>query len=264
VLRGPKSKALLVSLVLAVLTAVAVSATAVTIRTKDLELRVLGQVLPNKLPRDHPAPVAAFISGHVKALNQTFLPQLQKMAVKVSRHGLLRPQGIPACSIDEIQPASTERALANCGDAIIGSGRFWAWVVLPEQRRYPTRGRLLIFNGRRHRSPVLFAHIYTSRPFNSSFVITFKIKHLHGGPFGTELKAEFPKALGSWGYVDRIKLTLRRKFEYRGRERSYYNASCPAPRGAHLTSYRLAKASFYFGKSRPISLDVVKSCRVKE
>ena len=31
------------------------------------------------------------------------------------------------------------------------------------------------------------------------------------GPYGTELSASLPQALGNWGFVDRIKLTLRRK-----------------------------------------------------
>jgi hypothetical protein len=186
------------------------------------------------------------------------------MVIRVNRHGLLRPRGIPTCTIKQIQPGTTSRALANCGDALVGSGRFWASVVLPEQRPYRTRGKLLVFNGKRHGSPVLFAHIFTTQPFNTSFVITFKIERTPGGFFGTQLTADFPRALGSWGFVDRIKLTLRRKFVDHGKQRSYFNASCPAPPGARLTSFLLAKASFFFAEMKPVSLDVVKTCAVKE
>lgn len=244
------------------LAAVASTATAAVIQTEGLRITVLGEVLPFKLPRDRVAPVAVFISGHVDTVQGSLPPQLQKMVVRVNRHGRLRPQGIPTCTIRQIQPGSSTRALANCGNALIGSGRFWATVVLPEQRPYPTRGRLLVFNGKRGGSPVLFAHIFTTQPFNTSFVITFAIERT-GGPFATRLTADFPRALGSWGFVDRIKLTLRRKFTHRGRQHSYFNAGCPAPAGARLTSFVLAKASFFFAERKPITLDVPKVCAVK-
>jgi hypothetical protein len=239
------------------------TATAAVIQTQGLQITVLGQILPFKLPRAKPAPVAVFISGHVRSVKGSLPPQLQKMVIEVNRHGLLRPRGIPACRIEQIQPGTTARALANCGDALVGSGQFWASVVLPEQRPYPTSGRLLIFNGRRNDSPVLFAHIFTSRPFNTSFVVTFRIKRIRDGFFGTELTADFPRALGSWGFVDRIKLTLRRKFTYRGRQRSYFNSSCPAPPGLRLTSFVLARAGFHFADRRPITMDLTKVCKVK-
>lgn len=264
---GLKRKLVVAGLAFAVVVPLA---TAAVVQTEGLRITVLGQVQPFKLPRARPAPVAVFISGHVDSARrspsseQALPPQLQKMVVKVNRHGQLRPRGIPTCRIEQIQPGTTARALANCGDAIVGSGRFWASVVLPEQRPYPTSGRLLVFNGRQDGSPVLFAHIFTSRPFNTSFVVTFRIKHIHDGFFGTELRADFPEALGSWGFVDRIKLTLRRKLTRHGRELSYFNSSCPAPGRAKLTSFDLARASFYFAERKPITLDVVKTCAVKE
>ncbi len=243
--------------------AIASTATATVVRSGDLRITVLGQILPFKLPRGELAPVAVFISGHIDTVGHSLPSQLQKMVVKVNRHGRLRPRGLPTCTIKQIQPGDTDRALANCGDAVVGSGRFWASVLLPEQRPYPTSGRLLIFNGRRNGSPVLFAHIFTSRPFNSSFVITFRIKRIHEGFFGTQLTAAFPQALGSWGFVDRIKLTLRRKFSLHGKQYSYFNASCPAPPGSRLASFPLARASFYFAEREPITMDVVKGCGVK-
>ena len=258
---GQSTRPLILGLVLA---AVATTATAAVIQTEDLRITVLGQILPFKLPRDRVAPVAVFISGHVDTADGSQPPQLQKMVIDVNRHGQLRPKGIPTCKIKQIQPGTTTRALANCGDAIVGSGRFWASVVLPEQRPYRTRGRLLVFNGRRNGHPVLFAHIFTTQPFNTSFVITFSIERIHEGQFATRLTADFPRALGSWGFVDRIKLTLRRKTTRHGRQRSYFNASCPAPAGSRVGSFLLAKAGFYFAEKKPISLDVVKVCGVKE
>ena len=80
----------------------------------------------------------------------------------------------------------------------------------------------------------------------------------------TELSASLPQALGNWGFVDRIKLTLKRKYQYRGEELSYFNAACPAPSQTKTTAFPLARASFYFAEHTPITLGVQKSCRVAE
>jgi hypothetical protein len=240
------------------------AANADVVQTDDLRITVQSQIQPFKLPRTGTAPIAVFIAGHVASTTGKIPPQLQKLSIKVNRHGLLYRVGLPTCTIEQIQPGSSDRALTNCGDALVGSGRFWASVVFPDQRPYPTRGRLLIFNGSRNGAPTLFAHIYTTSPFNTSFVITFAIKHINQGPYGTELSASLPQALGDWGVLDRIKLTLRRKYTHRGQQRSYFNAGCPAPEGTRGTVFPLALASFYFKQSKPISLGVSKSCGVSE
>lgn len=241
----------------------AAGADAAVVQVGKLRITVQSRILPFKLPRQTPAPIAVFLSGHVASSTGGVPPQLQKMTVAVNRNGLLDYTGLPTCTLPRIQPGSTARALANCGNALVGSGRFWASVVFPEQRPYPTRGRLLVFNGRRGGQPVLFAHIYTEQPVNTSFVITFAIERIDRGPYGTKLSASLPRALGDWGFVDRIKLTLRRKFTYRGKQRSFFNAACPAPSGTRATAYPLAFTTFQFEGSTRISVPVVKSCRVK-
>ena len=246
----------------AALLLVAIPATAEVIRHGNLRVTVHAQVQPFRLPRAKPAPIAVFLAGHIGTVDGEVPPQLQRMAIDVNRHGLLQSKGLPSCALSQIQPGSTNHALEQCSDALVGSGRFWASVVFPDQRPYPTRGRLLVFNGRRGGRPVIFAHIYTTQPFNSSFVVTFGIEKVSKGPYGTRLSASLPQALGSWGFVDRIKLTLRRKYHYRGRQRSYFNAACPALPGTNLAAYPLARTSFYFAKGKQISVAVNKACGV--
>jgi hypothetical protein len=240
---------------------------------EELRVTVIGQVKPYRLPRQDPAPIAVFVSGHIGTVDRTAPPQLEQLVIRLNRHGLLQYRGLPVCRIDQIQPASTALALSRCGDAVVGSGQFWAHIVLPDQRPYPTSGRLLVFNGRStcgpesagcRSRPVLFAHIFSTRPFATSFVIAFHIDRLrNGGAYGTRLTASLPQALGSWGYVDRIKLTLRRKYEVRGRKRSYFNSACPAPAGFTRTAFSLARADFRFVEGRTLSVGVTKDCRVK-
>lgn len=236
---------------------------AVVVQKAGVRVSVLSQVMPYKLPRDKPAPIAIFVAGHLAAVDGGIPPQLERLEIQVNRHGLLQSRGLPVCHPRQVQPATTERALANCGEALIGSGQFWAHIILPGQEPYPTKGRLLIFNGRQHGHPTLLAQIYTAHPFNSSFLINFAIRRVSDGPYGTELAASLPEALGSWGYLDRIKLTLKRRYRFRNRQLSYFNAACPAPRGVERISFPLAKATFFFGHQR-ISVAVDKACGVSE
>ena len=253
-----------VAIGLAVAALTCAGALAATIQQGGLRITALAQIKPYKLPRKTPAPIAVFIAGHLQNAKGGIPPQLQELRVQVNRHGLLQSKGLPVCEIPEIQPASTERALANCADAVIGSGQFWANIVLPDQGAYRTQGRLLIFNGREKGKPVILAHIFTSHPFNSSFVIPFAIRHIAKGPYGTELRASLPEALGSWGYLDRIKLTLRRKYPYKGRQLSYFNAACPAPGKTERTSFPLAYAEFSFAGRKPMGATINKTCGVSE
>lgn len=234
------------------------------IQQGNLRITALSQVQPFKLPRYGTAPIAVFIAGHVASRDGSVPPQLQRMSIRVNRHGVLDPTGLPVCRRPQIAAVSTRQALENCGEALVGSGRFWATIVLPDQRPYPTRGRLLVFNGRRGNQPMLFAHIFTTKPFASSFTIAFAIQHIPHGTYGTRLTASLPQALGDWGFVDRIKLTLRRKFRFHGEQHSYFNAGCPAPAGARVTAYPLAHVEFDFADSGRIGLGLPKSCGVKE
>ena len=244
--------------------ACATLAHAAVVQEGNVRINVLSQILPYKLPRRGTAPIAVFVSGHLSEPHGGIPPQLQQMTVEVNKHGLLQSKGLASCKLSKIQPASTERALSSCGDALIGSGQFWAHIVLPDQGAYPTHGRLLIFNGRQKGRPVIFTHIFTANPFFSSFVIPFSIAKIRNGAYGTKLTASLPQALGDWGYVDRIKLTLKRKYNFKGQELSYFNAGCPAPEGSKRTVFPLALASFAFGEGLEISAKVEKACAVRE
>jgi hypothetical protein len=248
---------------LALALTVAAIAAAAVVQQGNLRITLISQVQPYKLPRTTTAPIAILLSGHVAPVTGVVPDQLEGLKVRVNRHALLQSRGLPSCTVAQVQPATTARALANCGDALIGSGQFWAHIVLPDQGAYPTQGRLLVFNGRRRGRPIVLAHIFTAHPFATSFVIPFSIAHIDSGSYGTELSASLPEALGSWGYVDRIKLTLRRKYRFHGRQLSYFNAGCPAVPGATRASFHLAYATFSFA-NRNIGAQVDKSCGVKE
>lgn len=237
---------------------------AAVVQQGNLRVTLLSQVQPYKLPRTGTAPISIFVSGRIAATEGSVPAQLQRLDILVNRHALLRAHGLPRCSLSLIRASTTTQALHRCGPAVVGSGQFWAHIVLPEQGSYATRGQLLVFNGTQGGRRVLLAHIYTSHPFSTSFVIPFHISGVDHGPYGTELSALLPEALGDWGYVDRIKITLSRRYRFRGRRVSYFNAGCPALAGTDRTVYPLAYATFSFAAKRPIGVRVDKTCGVRE
>jgi hypothetical protein len=242
----------------------AAAALATVVQEGTLRVSIATQVKPFKLPRTEPAPIDVFIAGHISTTTGALPPQLEQMTVLINRHGEIDPTAVPACPLVAIRPSTTAQALARCGSALVGSGHFWASVVVSEQRPYHTTGRLLVFNGRLHGQPALLAQIYTSQPFPSSFVVPFTIRHIDGGRYGTELSAQLSQSLGEWGFVNRIKMTIGRSAEASGSERSYLNAACPAPGKSKTTAFPLALATFGFAGGQSLSATVSKSCGVKE
>ncbi|HTT94612.1 MAG TPA: hypothetical protein VMF55_08060 [Solirubrobacterales bacterium] len=240
------------------------SAFATVVQQGTLRVSIATRVKPYRLPRADPAPIKVLIAGHVWTSTGAVPPQLTRLTVLINRHGELRPGSIPSCTISQIRPSTTAQAIERCGPALVGSGHFWASVVLPEQGVYHTTGRLLAFNGTIGGRPAFLAQIYTTQPFPSSFVVPFSIRHIDRGPYGTELSGSLPQALGEWGFVDRIKMTLGREATIGGRTHSYLRASCPAPKGTDGASFSLALAHFYFAGGEQLEAGVPKSCGVKE
>ena len=99
---------------------------------------------PSALPRSGAAPISVSVSGQISAVGSVSLPQLQKLTIEINRHGRLDYAGLPTCSLHEIQPATTARALAACRSSLVGQGTFSANVVLKGQPPYPSKGKLLV------------------------------------------------------------------------------------------------------------------------
>ena len=236
---------------------------AVSVQSGGVRISVFAQIRPFKLPRTHPAPIAVSVAGHLQSTQAQIPPQLQRMRIEVNRHGLLQSKGLPSCPAGRLRAASSQTALTLCRGALIGSGQFWAHIVLPDQGAYPTRGELLIFNSKDKGKPTLLVHVYTSNPFDSAFTIPFAITHIAKGRYGTELSASLPEALGEWGYVDRIKLNLKREYRFGGKRLSYFNASCPGLKGSKRAPFSLARATLSFA-DRSLTATVNKTCGVEE
>jgi hypothetical protein len=141
----------------------------------------------------------------------------------------------------------------------VGEGRFFADVSIPGQTPFPSRGRLIAFNGIEDGRPVIFAHVYGDEPVPTSYTLPFRISH-GGGTFSTTLSTSLPHVTGRAGFITGIQLSLHRSYRYHGERRSYLSAGCPAPDGINLAPFDFVRASFVFAK-RTLSSVLRRTCR---
>jgi DNA-binding beta-propeller fold protein YncE len=221
-----------------------------------------GKITPSALPRHGMAPVGIAVETKIAAVSGGSPPQLRRISIAINRNGRFTSKGLPVCRLRDIQPSTSGGALAACSASLVGEGHFSANVQLPEQSPFPSAGKVLVFNGRLHGKPALFAHIYGTEPAPTSNVLPFAIRGTRG-TYGTILEASLPQATGNWGYVTGLRMTLKRRFSYRGKARSFLSAGCPAPAGFPGAVFPLARTSFDFAGGMTLVSVLSKSCTAK-
>jgi len=121
----------------------------------------------------------------------------------------------------------------------------------------------LVFNSARGRKPVLYGHIYSPKPFATSFVIVFKVQRIRKGTYGTALNAPLPKAMDAWGRLTGLQMTLSRRYSHRGKRHSFISSGCPAPRGFPGAVFPLARTSFAFDGGTKLTSNLSSTCKVR-
>jgi hypothetical protein len=221
-----------------------------------------GKLTPHVLPRHGTAPVGIVVDAQIGATGGEDPPQLRRITIAINRNGHFTSKGLPACQVDQIQPSTTDGALAACRGSLVGEGRFSANVKLPEQSPFPSAGKVLAFNGKVNGRPAILAHIYGTDPAPTSTVLPFLLRNGRG-TYGTILEASLPQATGSWGYVTGLRMSLRRRFSYHGHSRSFLRAGCPAPAGFPSAAFPLAKTSFAFADNLTLDAVLTRTCKAR-
>ena len=251
--RGWPSKAAVVAFVSAFALGSPLAAAEV-VQKGDLIISTAAKMHPQVLPRKGTAPVSVSVSGQISTTDEAEAPPLKQLQIEINRHGKINSQGLPICKIGQIQPASDERALANCRSALVGEGHFSGTISLPGSAPFPTEGRLLVFNGQEHGRQVLFGHVYAPHPFATSFVIVFQITAKKSGTYGTTLTANLAEALGAKRSLTGIEMTLSRR---------YLSAGCPAPKGFPGATFPLARTTFSFVGGPKFASTLIRNCRAR-
>lgn len=228
----------------------------------DLFVSFKGGLNPAALPRDSLAPIEVSVDGTVRTLSGENPPALRRIVIALNSGGVLDARGLPRCRRNQIESSSSDAALAECRDALVGSGVYLAKTAFPEQGAFPSDGKILAFNAVVAGRPAILAHVYGTEPVPITRIVTFEIRR-RGGTYGTVLSGDLPVSVNRYGYVKRIALTLFRRYEYRGQQRSYLSAACPAPSGFPGAVFPFARAAMTFADGRTLSSTLTRTCRVR-
>jgi hypothetical protein len=221
-----------------------------------------GELLPHTLPRHGAAPVHVSVGAKIFGVAGKPPPQLQRIDIAINRNGHLNTAGLPVCSLDQIQPSTTEDALRACGDSLVGVGYFSAKVLVKGQTQFPSAGKMYAFNARINGKQAILGHVYGLDPVPTSFTIPFELRPSKG-TYGLVLTTSFPGVTTENGYVTGLSLNLGRKFSYRGKKQSYLSAGCPAPKGVSQALFPFALAHFKFAGGKTIASTLTRSCKAR-
>lgn len=220
-----------------------------------------GELRPLTLPRDHPASIAVHLEGRLRTTDGSLLPRVTRLEIGLPAQGVISTRGLPVCPPRRIRDTKSGEALAACRSALVGRGRLDAVVTLPNQAPFPVRARLLAFNSQIGKRHAVLLHAGAANPPTSS------VLPLRFGPgsgrFGTALVGRVAAALGPWPRLRRFKITFFRRYEFRGTERSYLSASCPAPPSLTAGFVSFARVSYGLAGGTEIGTAITRGCRAR-
>lgn len=197
-------------------------------RVGNLFLRDEGGIRPNSLPRHEQLPITAFLKDRIGTLDGTHPPAFESLAADFDRTITLDAKGLPVCRLGQLQSRSSVDARRACPGAIVGSGEAEVEVAFAEQEPFSATGPIVAFNGGvQGGKTLLFVHAYVDVPAPTAVVATVELTPIDRGHFGLHAVAKIPRIAGGSGSATRFRMTIGRRFTYKGRQRSYLSASCP-------------------------------------
>jgi hypothetical protein len=228
----------------------------------DLRVNFKGTLTPSALPRSAQAPISVSVSADVSSTGAEAPPPMQRMSIAINKYGHLETKGLAVCQLEDIQPATTDDALAACRRSLVGEGRFTATVLQKGLAPFPKDGKIYAFNGALDGKPAILAHVYGTQPAPASYTIPFVISRAKG-TYGTVLKATLPPVKAGSGYITGISLSLGKSFTVGGKKRSYFTASCPAPKGFSKAIFPFAEASVGFQGGPTLKSTLTRTCKAR-
>lgn len=233
-------------------------------RSQDANLIVSlnGGIAPKALPRNHRAPVAVHLVGGVHTSDGSPIPRVNWIRLELAWRGQIDRQGLAVCPQVRLDSTDNTQATKACGPSLVGRGKLYAEIFVPNQEPFGVHARLLAFNGQTKKGrPAVLVHAYSSNP-PVSFIIPFSVHHQKGA-FRTVLVTTIRRSVGPWPHVANFQIDVSRSFRFHGRKHSYLSASCPVP--AHFTAGFLsfARATYTFAGGAQLTTESVRSCRAR-
>jgi len=186
------------------------------------------KVGPKKLSKTQLSPATLEVTTKVTTSNPNGVPvPAVRVVVDFDKNAKLFTKGVPTCSASQLQNNSTEVAIQNCKNAIIGRGK--AAAVLPVgEKVFPVAQQVTAFNGvPQGGKPVVLLHTYGTTPIQTALVLTGVVSNYNKQGFGPRLDVDVPLIAGGAGALLEFNVKIDKKFTYKGKKRSFISAKCP-------------------------------------
>jgi hypothetical protein len=217
------------------------TALALVLRAGNVVVTTNGGFTPTTLPKHEFAPIKLYGYGKIDTVDGSTPPVLKEIVIFFDKHGEVQTRGLPVCTQRKLAATDTAQARRNCRGAIVGKGLGKAVVNFPEQPPIPASSPITIFNGpEKHGNPTVLAHAYLSIPAPTTFIVPIEIQKVKSGRYGFKTVAEIPEIAGGAGTPLYGRLTIGKKWTYKGKKLSYVNASCPDGRLQAKGEFRFA------------------------
>ena len=242
-----------------VLTAVALlamggAAFGIVMTAGPIKVEAEGGFTPTTLPRHKFAPITIHGEGKIGTTDGTLPKILKTLTVWYDKHGEVVTKGLPYCTKGKLAATTSATARKVCGGSIIGEGHGTAVIAFPEQKPFKASSPITIFNAAPHNgNPTVLAHAYLSVPAPTTYIVPVEIERVHKGPFGFRTEADIPKIAGGAGIPLEGRLTIGKRWTFKGKKLSYVNASCPSGK-------LQAKAEVEFTDATKLSGLILKPC----
>jgi len=227
----------------------------IILRAGPVEVVAEGGFTPTTLPKHETAPITLHGEGHIASTDGGLAPILKTLTVWYDKHGAVVTKGLPYCTKGKLTATTSATARKVCGDSIVGEGYGTALIAFPEQRPFKASSPITIFNAAPHNgNPTVLAHAYLSVPAPTTYIVPVEIQKVHAGPFGFRTEAKIPKIAGGAGIPLEGRLTIGKRWTFKGKKLSYANASCPAGK-------LQAKVETEFTEGTKLNGIIIKHCK---
>lgn len=242
-------------LTLVLVLAMAGGALAIVLREGPIEVIGEGGFTPTTLPKKTTAPITLHGEGKIGTTDGSLPPILKTLTLWFDKHGAVITKGLPYCTKGKLAATTSAVARKVCASSIVGEGSGTALIAFPEQKPFKATSPITLFNAAPHNgNPTLLAHAYLSVPAPTTYIVPVEIQHVHAGPYGFRTEAKIPKIAGGAGIPIEGRLTIGKKWAYKGKKLSYTNASCP-------TGKLQAKFEVEFTDSTKLDGQIFKQCK---
>jgi hypothetical protein len=159
------------------------------------------------------------------ALNGVPVPA-NRAVLDFDKNVKLFTKGIPTCTNAKLQNTTTSQAKGACPNAVVGSGS--ATILIPVGLTVFTENvTVTAFNGvPQGGKPVLLVHTFGSTPVQNTTILTGVISNYNKQGYGPRLDVQIPPIAGGTGSLTHFQTKVNRKYNYKGKKRSYVSAMC--------------------------------------